>query len=52
MSVGAFADAIAQAMATRFDSGAIRAHAERFGRERFGDEIEALVRNHGTAAER
>lgn len=52
MSVGAFADAIASALATHFDSGAIRAHAEQFGRERFGDEIEALVCNQGTAADR
>jgi glycosyltransferase involved in cell wall biosynthesis len=44
MSVDAFAQAITRAAATAFDSGAIRAHAERFGRERFGDEIEALVR--------
>jgi glycosyltransferase involved in cell wall biosynthesis len=43
LSADAFADAIATAIATRFDSGAIRRHAERFGRERFGDEIEALV---------
>jgi glycosyltransferase involved in cell wall biosynthesis len=43
-TVDAFADAIATARATRFDSATIRGHAERFGRERFGDEIEALVR--------
>ena len=43
-SADAFACAIADAMSTRFDAGAIRAHAERFGRERFGDELEALVR--------
>ncbi|MGE3957721.1 MAG: glycosyltransferase [Vicinamibacterales bacterium] len=46
MSVDAFAAGVAEAMTTRFDTGAIRAHAERFGRERFGDEIEALV--HGS----
>jgi glycosyltransferase involved in cell wall biosynthesis len=40
----AFADAIADAVGRRFDQSAIRAHAERFGRERFGDEIDALVR--------
>ena len=40
----AFAAAIDAAMNRRFDTAAIRAHAERFGRERFGDEIEALVR--------
>ncbi|MEQ1911467.1 MAG: glycosyltransferase [Vicinamibacterales bacterium] len=44
MSVDGFAGAIAEAMSTRFDAGAIRAHAEQFGRERFGDELEALVR--------
>src|SRR4051794_12335028 len=44
MSVDAFADGISRALATRFDAGAIRAHAERFGRERFGDQIESLVR--------
>ena len=40
----AFADAIVRAMDRRFDAGAIRRHAERFGRERFGDEMEALIR--------
>jgi glycosyltransferase involved in cell wall biosynthesis len=40
----AFAAAIDAAMSRRFDVAAIRVHAERFGRERFGDEIEALVR--------
>jgi glycosyltransferase involved in cell wall biosynthesis len=39
----AFAAAIATAIDRRFDSAAIRRHAERFGRERFGDEMEALV---------
>ncbi|MGE5245600.1 MAG: glycosyltransferase [Betaproteobacteria bacterium] len=43
----AFADAIRRAVARRFDRGAIRHHAEAFGRERFGDEIEALVRAGG-----
>ncbi len=42
-SAPAFADAIARALETRFDTAAIRRHAERFGRERFGDEISALV---------
>ena len=42
-SAEAFAEAIARALAHRFDGGAIRRHAERFGRERFGDEMEALV---------
>jgi glycosyltransferase involved in cell wall biosynthesis len=40
----AFATAIDAAVNRRFDTAAIRAHAERFGRERFGDEIEAVVR--------
>ena len=39
----AFADAIASASDRRFDTGAIRRHAERFSRPRFGDEMEALV---------
>ena len=39
----AFADAIATAMARSFDAGAIRAHALRFSRERFGDEMAALI---------
>jgi len=44
MSVEAFAHGITAANGMRFDTGAIRAHAETFGRERFGDQIEALVR--------
>src|SRR5262245_57682174 len=43
LSSEAFADAISKAVHTTFDVAAIRAHAERFGRERFGDEIEELV---------
>jgi glycosyltransferase involved in cell wall biosynthesis len=39
----AFADAITRAARTPFDSAAIRAHAERFGRERFVHEISALI---------
>jgi glycosyltransferase involved in cell wall biosynthesis len=39
----AFADAIAHAAAVSFDPVAIRHHAERFSRERVGDEMEALV---------
>jgi glycosyltransferase involved in cell wall biosynthesis len=39
-----FADAITTALARRFDSSVIRRHAERFGRARFGDEMEAIVR--------
>jgi glycosyltransferase involved in cell wall biosynthesis len=43
LSPQAFAGAIADVLTRPFDSIAIRAHAERFSRERFGDEIEALV---------
>jgi len=43
-SVEAFADAVAAAAARRFDPEPIRRHAERFSRARFGDEMEALVR--------
>lgn len=39
----AFADAIARAIDRRFDPRAIRRHAERFSRARFGDEMEDLV---------
>jgi glycosyltransferase involved in cell wall biosynthesis len=39
----AFADAIASAVDRSFDTTAIRRHAERFGRSRFGDEMAALV---------
>jgi len=39
----AFADAIARVLDRPLDGAAIRRHAERFGRERFGDEMEALV---------
>ena len=41
----AFAEAIVSTIAQPFDSAAIRQHAEGFGRERFGDEIEALIRH-------
>jgi glycosyltransferase involved in cell wall biosynthesis len=40
----AFAGAVSDAFARRFDRADVRRHAERFGRQRFGDEIEALVR--------
>jgi glycosyltransferase involved in cell wall biosynthesis len=40
----AFADGINTALSTRFDREQIRGHAERFGRARFGDQMEALVR--------
>ena len=43
-SVEAFASGIGDANNTHFDIGTIRAHAETFGRERFGDQLEALVR--------
>jgi glycosyltransferase involved in cell wall biosynthesis len=46
----AFADAIATAMQRTYDAGHIRSHAERFGRSRFGDEMEALVRESATGA--
>ena len=39
----AFAAAIRDALARRFDAGVIRRHAERFGRSRFGDEMTAIV---------
>jgi glycosyltransferase involved in cell wall biosynthesis len=39
----AFADAIASTLDRRFDSAAIRAHAEQFSRARFGDEMTALI---------
>jgi glycosyltransferase involved in cell wall biosynthesis len=46
-SAAAFADALARAMdmdkAGRFDTGAIRRHAERFSRERFCNEMAALI---------
>ena len=43
MSVDAFADAVSTAAARSFDTGAIRHHAEQFGRCRFGDQMVALV---------
>jgi glycosyltransferase involved in cell wall biosynthesis len=39
----AFADAISATIDTAFDAHAIRAHAERFSRTRFGDEMTALI---------
>jgi glycosyltransferase involved in cell wall biosynthesis len=39
----AFADAVRRAIDRRFDSTAIRRHAERFGRARFATEIETVV---------
>ena len=40
----AFADAVRRTIDRRFDSVAIRRHAERFGRARFATEMDALVR--------
>src|SRR5262249_29144274 len=40
---GAFAEAISRTIGRRFDPSAIRRHAEGFGRERFGNAIEAVV---------
>ncbi len=48
----AFAQAIGAAAGRRYNPADIRAHAERFGRERFGDEIEALVRTPAGAMHR
>jgi len=42
-SAAAFADAIARTRDRRFDAGAIRSHAERFGRARFADEMTAII---------
>ena len=42
-SAPAFADGIGRAMARRFDPALIRRHAERFSRERFSDEMAALI---------
>jgi glycosyltransferase involved in cell wall biosynthesis len=43
MTPAAFADAIARAGAMSFDTSAIRRHAERFSRVRFGDEMQQLI---------
>ena len=43
LSAKAFADGITQALSHPFEASVIRRHAERFGRERFGDEIQAIV---------
>jgi glycosyltransferase involved in cell wall biosynthesis len=39
----AFAEAIAGALGRTFDRGAIRAHAQRFSRQRFGDHMVAQI---------
>ena len=41
----AFADGVRSALDRRFDPVAIRQHAERFSRTRFGDEMETLMRD-------
>jgi glycosyltransferase involved in cell wall biosynthesis len=41
----AFADGIRSALDRQFNPAVIRRHAERFGRARFGDEMEALMRD-------
>ena len=43
LSAGAFADAIARTLDRPFDRAGIRAHAERFSRQRFGDEMQTLI---------
>jgi glycosyltransferase involved in cell wall biosynthesis len=43
MTSDAFATAIASTLERTFDAHRIRAHAERFSRSRFGDEISALI---------
>jgi glycosyltransferase involved in cell wall biosynthesis len=50
LSAPAFAEAIARTVDGTFDSGRIRAHAERFGRDRFGDEMEKLIHEEGRRA--
>ena len=42
-SAEAFADAIARTLERPFDRAGIRAHAERFSRQRFGDEMQSLI---------
>jgi glycosyltransferase involved in cell wall biosynthesis len=49
-TAGAFADGLRRALDHPFDAAAIRRHAERFGRTRFGDQLEALAREEGAAA--
>jgi glycosyltransferase involved in cell wall biosynthesis len=43
LSPAAFADGIRRALDASFDRGVIRAHAERFSRQRFADEMESLI---------
>ena len=42
-SPAAFAEAVGHVLDARFDAGAIRRHAERFGRRRFADDLTALI---------
>jgi glycosyltransferase involved in cell wall biosynthesis len=42
-TAAAFADAIRDALGRQFDPETIRRHVERFGRDRFGDEIQTIV---------
>ena len=39
----AFADGISRTIDRAFDAQEIRAHAERFSRQRFGDQIAAII---------
>jgi glycosyltransferase involved in cell wall biosynthesis len=43
LSAAAFADGIRRTLDTSFDRATIRAHAERFSRQRFADEMTALI---------
>ena len=43
LSAEAFADAIGRTLDRPFDRAGIRAHAERFSRQRFGDEMQTLI---------
>jgi glycosyltransferase involved in cell wall biosynthesis len=42
-TAAAFAEGIARVLDARFDPGAIRAHAEQFGRQRFVEDIGAVI---------
>jgi glycosyltransferase involved in cell wall biosynthesis len=42
-TAAAFAEGMAEVLDTQFDSGAIRGHAERFGRQRFVEDIGAVI---------
>ena len=48
LSAEAFADAIARTLDRPFDRARIRAHAERFSRQRFGDEMQTLIEGDST----